>query len=84
MKPITALMASALLALSVASCSTVEYIHIQPDCTPPPSPVLPELSKGELWDELGDAEYRRLEAYINGLWAFSDEQGAMLQAMCDD
>lgn len=83
MKPINALMVSGLLALSVTSCSTVEYIHVTPECTPPPSPVLPELSKGELWDKLGDAEYRRLESYINGLWAFSDEQGAMLDTLCE-
>lgn len=83
MKPITALLLSVPLALSVASCSTVEYVHVTPQCSPPPSPVLPELSKGELWNNLGDSEYRRVEAYINGVWAYSDDQGAMLDALCN-
>ncbi|MFJ5538553.1 YdgH/BhsA/McbA family protein [Vreelandella titanicae] len=73
-----------IIAAALSGCSTVEYIHVTPECTPPPSPVLPELSKGELWDKLGDGEYRRLEAYINGVWAFSDEQGAMLEELCSD
>jgi len=72
-----------LAVLALSGCTTTEFIHVTPECTPPPSPVLPELSKGELWDRLGDSEYRRLEAYINGLWAYSDEQGAMLEEMCD-
>lgn len=78
-------LAAALLAcMAFSGCTTTEYIHVTPECTPPPSPVLPELSKGELWDALGDAEYRRLEAYINGVWAYSDEQGAMLEALCNN
>ena len=83
MKPINALLAPALLVLSAASCSTVEYIHVTPECTPPPQPALPEIDRGELWDAVGDAEYRRIESYINQLWAFSDEQGAMLEELCD-
>lgn len=83
MKPINALMASGLLALSVTSCSTVEYIHVTPECTPPPSPALPVIDRGSLWDSVGDAEYRRIESYINQLWAFSDEQGAMLDSLCE-
>ncbi|MGP9656511.1 hypothetical protein ACT3S5_00465 [Halomonas sp. AOP31-B1-25] len=82
MKPITALMVSGLLALSVASCTTTEYIHVKPECTPPPQPVLPEIDQGELWDALGDERYRQLERYINGVWAYSDEQGAMLDELC--
>ncbi len=82
MKPTTALLTSALLVIFVASCSTVEYVPITPECTPPPSPVLPSISRGQLWDALGDESYRELEAYLNGLWAYSDEQGAMLDALC--
>lgn len=82
MKPINALLLSAPLALSVASCTTVEYVPVNPQCTPPPQPALPELSKGELWESIGDEQYRVLERYINGLWAFSDEQGAMLKTIC--
>jgi hypothetical protein len=45
--------------------------------------VLPFLDKGELWDALGDDRYRELERYILQLWAFSDEQSAMLDAICN-
>ena len=83
MKPINALLAAALLALSVASCTTVEYVPVNPQCTPPPQPALPVLDKGELWDALGDDRYRELERYINGIWAFSDEQGALLGELCE-
>ncbi len=82
MKPIPALMTSALLAASVASCSTVEYIEVKPQCTPPPEPALPVIDKGSMWDALGDTEYRRVERYINGLWQYADEQAAMLGELC--
>ena len=84
MKPINALLASALAALCVVSgCTATEYIHVTPECTPPPQPALPEIDRGELWDALGDDRYRQLERYINGVWAFSDEQGAMLGELCE-
>ena len=83
MKPMNALLLSALLALFVASCAKTEYIHVTPSCTPPPQPALPEIDRGELWGAVGDAEYRRIESYINQLWAFSDEQGAMLDSLCE-
>lgn len=83
MKPINALLAPALMALSVASCTTVEYVPVNPQCTLPPQPALPVLDKGELWDALGDDRYRELERYINELWAYADEQGAMLEALCE-
>lgn len=82
MKPINALMASGLLALSVASCTTTEYIHVTPECSPPPKPVLPEIDRGKLWDALGDERYREVERYINGVWSYSDEQAAMLESIC--
>ncbi len=69
-------------ALSLSACSTVEYVPITPECTPPPTPVLPIVDRGALWDALGDERYRELEAYINAVWAHSDEQGAMLDALC--
>lgn len=71
-----------LAALAVSACSTVEYVTLQPECTPPPEPVLPEISRGALWDKLGDSEYRRIESYINRLWSYSDEQSAMLGELC--
>lgn len=84
MKPTTALMIAGLTAtFAVSGCAT-EYIEVRPTCQPPSQPVLPLLEKGELWDSLGDAEYRRLESYINQLWAYSDEQGAMLDALCGE
>ena len=82
MKPRTALLTSALLALSVASCTTVEYVPVKPECTPPPEPVLPEIDRGALWDSVGDTQYRVIETYINELWRYSDEQAAMLGALC--
>lgn len=83
MKPINALLAPALLVLSVASCTTVEYVPVTPQCTPPPQPALPVIDRGDLWDAVGDAEYRRIETYINSLWVYSDEQAAILSAICD-
>lgn len=82
MKPMIVLLLSAPLVLSVASCSTAEYVEIAPQCSPPSAPALPSIDRGSLWDALGDAEYRRLEAYILGLWAHSDEQGALLDVLC--
>ena len=83
MKPINALKVLALAALSVVSgCTTTEYIHVTPECTPPPQPVLPLIDQGELWDSLGDERYRELEHYINGVWAYADEQAAMLGELC--
>jgi len=58
-------------------------VPVNPQCTPPPQPALPVLDKGELWDALGDDRYRELERYINGIWAFSDEQGALLGELCE-
>lgn len=85
MKPISVLLALVLLAtLGISACTTTEFVHVTPECTPPPQPVLPELSKGDLWESIGDDQYRRLELYINNLWAFSDEQSAMLTALCGD
>ncbi len=84
MKPINVLKVLALaVTFAVSGCTTTEYIHVSPECTPPPTPVLPEVDQGELWDALGDERYRELERYINGVWAYSDEQGAMLKTLCE-
>ena len=83
MKPINALTASALaVTFAVSGCVTTEYIHVTPECTPPPQPALPAIDRGELWDSLGDDRYRQLERYINSLWGYADEQAAMLEAIC--
>lgn len=85
MKPMNALKASVLLAIFAASgCATTEYVHVSPECTPPHQPTLPLIEQGALWDALGDEQYRVLERYINGLWSYADEQGAMLEALCND
>lgn len=78
-----ALLISALAVVSVASCTTIEYVPITPTCTAPPNPVLPEIDRGELWDALGDKEYRQIETYITRLWAYTDEQSAILSELCD-
>ena len=84
MKPINALLLNALIAtFAVSGCTTTEYINVTPECTPPPQPVLPIIDQGSLWDALGDARYRVIESYINELWAYSDEQAAMLDALCE-
>lgn len=83
MKPTTVLMISGLLALfAVSGCISPQYIEVRPQCTPPSQPALPVIDRGELWDSLGDARYRQLERYINGLWGYADEQAAMLGKLC--
>ena len=71
-----------LLLLLLSGCTTIEYVPVKPECTPPPEPVLPEIQRGALWDSVGDTHYRRIETYIDQLWAYSDEQAAMLGALC--
>ena len=82
MKPRSALLTSALMVIFVASCTTLEYVPVKIECTPPPEPVLPEIDRGALWDSVGDTQYRVIETYINELWRYSDEQAAMLGAIC--
>lgn len=78
-----ALLMFGLMVISVVSgCTTTEYVPVQPQCTPPPQPILPAVDRGELWDKMGDAEYRVIERYIDGIWAYADEQAAMLNALC--
>lgn len=79
---IAASLAVALGAVSgCAGSPVVEYV--QPDCPVIQRPVLPELSRGDLWDALGDAEYRRVERYVNGVWSLVDQQEAALEAVCE-
>jgi hypothetical protein len=79
----TALLTSVLTAIfAVSGCSSTQYVEIRPDCTPPPAPVLPAIDRGALWDALGDQQYRAVERYIDGLWAYADEQAAMLGVLC--
>lgn len=77
-----ALLILAPLVFFAASCTTTEYIPVQPQCTAPATPVLPEIDKGNLWGALGDSEYRKVETYIDRLWAYSDEQGAIIKEVC--
>jgi hypothetical protein len=69
------------VSFGVSGCAT-EYVEIRPNCTPPAQPALPAISRGELWDALGDEQYRELERYINGLWGYADEQAALLGELC--
>ncbi|APC45980.1 hypothetical protein QHH_68 [Halomonas phage QHHSV-1] len=41
------------------------------------------IDKGSMWEALGDAEYRKVERYINSLWQHADEQAAMLDSLCE-
>lgn len=84
MRQMRGLMIAGLMAIFAGSgCSTVEYVEVTPRCTPPSQPALPVIDRGELWDALGDARYRQLERYINGLWGYADEQAALLDELCD-
>ena len=84
MKLRNALLTSALLAtLGVSGCATTtEYVTLQPQCEPVVVPALPLLDRGELWQALGDAQYRELERYINGIWGVVDEQAALIKSVC--
>ena len=83
MKQMNGLAVLALAAtLGVSGCTAVEYVAVSPECSPVVRPVLPVLDRGELWDALGDAQYRQVERYINGLWAVIDEQEAILGRVC--
>lgn len=98
MKPTSALLPSALLALfAVSGCASTEYVEVRPQCTPPSEPATPSIDRGELWDTfidaeryretdepvlIGDARYRALERHVNAAWAWGDEQQALLQILC--
>lgn len=85
MKQTNALMIAGLMAIFAGSgCSSIEYVEVTPSCAPPSQPALPLIDQGELWDALGDARYRQLERYINGLWAWGDEQAALLEVLCSE
>ena len=68
--------------LGVSGCARTEYVEIRPNCTPPAQPALPAISRGGLWDALGDEQYRELERYLNILWGYADEQAALLGELC--
>lgn len=85
MKQMSGLLTAGLLVISVATSgctTTTEYVTLQPQCEPVVVPALPLLDRGELWDKLGDSEYRELERYINGLWGVVDEQAALIKSVC--
>ena len=85
MRQTNALMIAGLMAIFAGSgCARTEYIEVSPQCTPPSQPALPVIDAGELWDALGDAEYRQLERYVNGLWGYADEQAALLDVVCGE
>lgn len=69
--------------LGVSGCTTTEYIHVTPSCTPPPEPSLPVIDRGEMWDKLEDDLYRDVERYITDLWGYADEQAAILDTICE-
>lgn len=79
----SALLVSALTAIfAVSGCTATRYITVAPKCVPPAEPVLPAIDRGALWDVLGDQQYRVIERYVDDLWAYADEQAAMLQTLC--
>lgn len=90
MKPKAALTTSALLAIfavSLAGCASTppETVIAAPQCTAPAPPAnLPVIDRGALYDDVGDAEYRSIERYINRLWAYADEQAAILAVLCGE
>lgn len=85
MKRTSVLAALGLVVIFAASgCARTEYIEVRPNCTPPTQPALPVIERGDLWDALGDTQYRELERYINGVWSWADEQAALLGELCDD
>lgn len=71
------------LLLLLSGCATTDHVTLRPACEPVPIPALPLLDRGELWQDLGDAQYRELERYINGLWSVIDEQAAVIDAVCN-
>ena len=78
-----AVLALAVISVATSGCaSTSEYVTLQPQCEPVVVPSLPFLDRGELWQALGDAQYRELERYVNGLWGVVDEQAALIEAVC--
>lgn len=80
-----ALLILGLMVISgVSGCTTTQYVPITPQCAVPPKPVLPSIDRGALWDDIGDERYRVIEQYIDRLWAYSDEQGAIIDQVCDE
>ena len=68
----------------VSGCASPapSVVYLSPDCPIVQRPTLPELNRGEIWDAMGDAGYREVERYINGVWAIVDQQDAILNMLC--
>lgn len=81
-----ALMMSVLLAASVLSsgCTTDRYVYVHTQCTVPPMPALPSVDRAGVWDQMGNDDYRIIEAYIDGMWGLIDEQRSILKEVCDE
>lgn len=78
------LLAPMVLCVAVSACTTVEYIPVTPNCYPVVMPSLPVIDNGELWDALGDEQYRVVESYVDGLWSVIDEQAAIIGEVCSN
>lgn len=81
---LSSVLASALIGLVIAGCSaTPERVYVQPQCSAPPQPSLPDITGDEL-AALGEDTYWRLEERERRLadWAF--EMQAILQAVCEE
>lgn len=76
------LSALAVVCAAISACTTVEYVPVTPNCSPVVMPALPDIDSGELWDALGDDQYRVLERYIDRMWSVVDEQAAIISEVC--
>ena len=66
----------------MTGCATTEYVHVKPQCSVPPQPVLPQIESSRM-SCLDDETYWDLMERERRLVDWALEMRAVLGAVCD-